>query len=42
MLCFHYFFLYLQHLRTSETQVITSTKEYPININLKMKAYETR
>nr|DAE47165.1 MAG TPA: hypothetical protein [Caudoviricetes sp.] len=35
MLCSHYFFLYLQHLRTSESQVITSAKEYPIIINLK-------
>nr|DAH67363.1 MAG TPA: hypothetical protein [Caudoviricetes sp.] len=42
MLCFHYFFLYLQHLRTSETQVITSEKDYPIIINLKKEAYETR
>nr|DAH20196.1 MAG TPA: hypothetical protein [Caudoviricetes sp.] len=32
----------MQHLRTSETQVITSAKEYPIIINLKMKAYEKR
>nr|DAF09352.1 MAG TPA: hypothetical protein [Caudoviricetes sp.]DAR59715.1 MAG TPA: hypothetical protein [Bacteriophage sp.] len=42
MLCFHHFLLYLQHLRTSESQVITSAKDYPIIINLKMKAYEKR
>nr|DAV84239.1 MAG TPA: hypothetical protein [Caudoviricetes sp.] len=35
MLCSHYFILYLQHLRTSESQVITSAKEYPIIINFK-------